>query len=449
MGDALTDAAAVGPSRSADYWRRLATQAAQRADAPRWPEAGIRRIMLALLDLFAEAGSRRLWVSTLRVASAANMSDMTAGKHLEALQPWFVTVQRRGDRQAPILEIGANVVGFRYDPYVRSCLKPTTPTADAPLRTHYAHDAYAVGWTPLPDTPDTWAAVCETADRIRTGATHLPEDTELACYPPTSAPSPADDEAVRRLEAWRRRCAAGYVYVSRLRMGADLASLGGRGLLLVQRLWQAGGELSGTDAAAALDCNRATLSRLVARLVDAGVATQPEWGVIALAPDWTESLEAAVQIMPSYGMYAARRAAYLDTRIARLDDAMLRAVQAGDARPELAATAQVAVDRLQATLDDAEGERAALDVWAEGHLPDTQRRRVQTRHGTWDARRAAEQSARRLERQRERDRVDARRAAEQSAAADTAAGITPADRQRADVLYADYLSAQRRQAVSQ
>ena len=232
-------------------------------------------------------------------------------------------------------------------------------------------------------------------------------------------------------------------------MGADLASLGGRGLLLVQRLWQAGGELSGTDAAAALDCNRATLSRLVARLVDAGVATQPEWGVIALAPDWTESLEAAVQIMPSYGMYAARRAAYLDTRIARLDDAMLRAVQAGDARPELAATAQVAVDRLQATLDDAEGERAALDVWAEGHLPDTQRRRVLTRHGTWDARRAAEQSARRLERQRERDRVDARRAAEQSAAADTAAGITPADRQRADVLYADYLSAQRRQAVSQ
>jgi biotin operon repressor len=221
-------------------------------------------------------------------------------------------------------------------------------------------------------------------------------------------------------------------------MGADLASLGGRGLLLVQRLWEAGGQLSGADAAAALGCNRATLSRLVSRLVDAGVCTQPERGEIKLLDDWADTLEVSVKAMPSYGMYAARRAAYLDTRIARLDDAMLEAVRAGDADPAAVPAAQAAVDRLQTALDEAEGERCALDIWAEG-LPDTQRRRILTRHGTWDARRVAEQSARRLERQRTRDTRDTRLELERQQAADAAAGVTPAERLRADVLYAAHL----------
>ena len=214
-------------------------------------------------------------------------------------------------------------------------------------------------------------------------------------------------------------------------------------MLLVQRLWEAGGQLSGADAAEALGCNRATLSRLVSRLVDAGVCTQPERGVIKLLGDWADTLAVSVQAMPSYGMYAARRAAYLDTRIARLDDVMLAAVQAGDADPAAVPAAQAAVDRLQTALEEAEGERCALDIWAEG-LPDTQRRRVLTRHGTWDARQAAERANRRLERQRARDIRDTRLEGERQQAADAAAGVTPADRLRADALYAAHL----RQAVA-
>ena len=442
VGDAATDAAAKTPAARSEYWRKQADAAAARAEGTRWPEAALRRLMLAMLDLFGELGGRQRWLSDLRIASAANMARETVTRHLASLDGWFVIIDRRGDKQAPAYTLHAGwriVVGFRHDLEQQIMPKTDNNSPADPLRTHYAHDAFAVGWTPLPDDGATWADVCETADRIRTGTTTVPADTTLPDYPPApdaaGSMQPPDDAELDRLDAWRRRCAAGYVYISRLRMGADLASLGGRALLLLQRLADAGGQLEGTEAAEALGCNRSTLARLVARCVDAGVVDQPAWGQIRLAPDWVETLESSVKLMPSYGMYAARRAAWLDSRIARLDDAMLRAVQAADADPAQAEAAADALGRLQTQLDDAEGERAGWDIWAENSLPDTQRRRVLTRHGTWDSRQQAESDARRQDRQRRRDRSDAAAEARRQADADAAAGITPAMRQRADKLY--------------
>jgi hypothetical protein len=443
LGESATDDAAKGPAARAAYWRQQADAAAARADGTRWPEPALRRLMLAMLDLFEELGGRKRWLSDLRIASAANMAAKTATRHLDSLDGWFVVIDRRGERMAPAYTLHAgwrNVVGFTADLQNQSAVKPTTLALTDPLRTHYGHDAFSIGWTPMPDDGDTWALVCETADRIRTGTTTVPDDTTLPDYPPAgdaagSMQPPPDDAELDRLDAWRRRCAAGYMYISRLRMGADLASLGGRALLLLQRLADAGGQLEGNAAAEALGCTRATLSRLLSRCVDAGVVDQPAWGQIRLAPDWVETLEASVKAMPSYGMYAARRAAWLDSRIARLDDAMLRAVQTADAEPAQAEAAAGALGRLQTQLDDAEGERASWDVWAEENLPDTQRRRVLTRHGTWDSRQQAQADARRQDRQRRRDRSDAAAEAQRQAESDAAAGVTPAMRQRADKLY--------------
>ena len=187
--------------------------------------------------------------------------------------------------------------------------------------------------------------------------------------------------------------------------------------------------MSGSAAAERLGCNRSTLSRLVSRMVDAGVVQQPAHGMLRLAPDWRDSVELATKLMPSYGMAAARHAAWLDARIARLTDYLRQAPQ--DADPAQLAMAQQA-------LDLAHGMRAEVDQFALDELPDPQRRRVLRRGGTWDALLEAARAARRLRQHAYYDKTDATAEADRQRQLDDAAGITPELRRRADALYAEF-----------
>jgi DNA-binding Lrp family transcriptional regulator len=218
-------------------------------------------------------------------------------------------------------------------------------------------------------------------------------------------------------------------------MGPDLAALGGRGLLAIQRIWEAGGRVTGSDLAAALECSRSALSRIVGKLVDAGVVRQPTAGTIELLSDWADTLDTVAAVMPSHGMWAGRRAAWLDSAIAALEARIEQAVRDGDAQPATAPRQLAILERANQRLAEAEADRAALDNYA-GTLPDPQRRRVLTRHGTWDAQQAAVADAARRRRQAERDNRDAAAEADWRQELDAAAGISPSLRQRADNLMA-------------
>ena len=448
--DAVGDDAIRRAVRSELYWERLAAEAERRAAGKTWPEAGIRRLSTAIVALLEARGHTASYVSGLELAAAANMSLATVRRHLDSLQPWFCTLRGRGERRAARLELTTT---YDNNVAVLSAVAPPPPTpplilhsktqryyhkltdigadigADiAPLRSHFAHDAVAVGWQPLPNDAATLEAVYETAERIRLGVTDAEEDT------PTP-PRQLTDAELAEAERWRQRLAAGYLYVARCRMGADLAALGGRGLLAIQRMWEAGGRVTGSDLAAALECSRSALSRIVGKLVDAGVVRQPTAGTIELLSDWADTLDTVAAVMPSHGMWAGRRAAWLDSAIAALEARIEQAVRDGDAQPATAPRQLAILERANQRLAEAEADRAALDNYA-GTLPDPQRRRVLTRHGTWDAQQAAVADAARRRRQAERDNRDAAAEAAWRQELDTAAGITPADRQRADNLMA-------------
>jgi len=441
--DAVGDDAIRRAVRSELYWERLAAEAERRAAGKTWPEAGIRRLATAIVALLEARGHTASYVSGLELAAAANMSLATVRRHLDSLQPWFCVLRSRGERRAARLELtttydnnvalmSAVALPTPHTP-VLQCSKTqryyhklTDNSADiAPLRSHFAHDAVAVGWQPLPNDAATLEAVRETAERIRLGVTDGPD------APDDTPPRQLTDEELAEAERWRQRLAAGYLYVARCRMGADMASLGGRGLLAIQRLWEAGGRITGSDLAAALECSRSALSRIVGKLVDAGVVRQPTAGTIELLSDWADTLDTVAAVMPSHGMGAARHAAWLDSAIAALEARIEQAVRDGDAQPATAPRQLAILERANRRLAEAEADRAALDTYA-GTLPDPQRRRVLTRHGTWDAQQAAVADAARRRRQAARDTRDAAAEAAWRQELDAAAGITPALRQRAD-----------------
>jgi DNA-binding MarR family transcriptional regulator len=444
--DAVGDDAIRRAVRSELYWERLAAEAERRAAGKTWPEAGIRRLATAIVALLEARGHTASYVSGLELAAAANMSLATVRRHLDSLQPWFCRLSSRGERRAARLELTTtydNNVAFLSavalsppTPPVIQCSKTqryyhklTDIGADiAPLRSHFAHDAVAVGWQPLPNDAATLEAVYETAERIRLGVTDAAEDTD-------TPPRQLTDAELAEAERWRQRLAAGYLYVARCRMGADLAALGGRGLLAIQRIWEAGGRVTGSDLAAALECSRSALSRIVGKLVDAGVVRQPTAGTIELLSDWADTLDTVAAVMPSHGMWAGRRAAWLDSAIAALEARIEQAVRDGDAQPATAPRQLAILERANQRLAEAEADRAALDNYA-GTLPDPQRRRVLTRHGTWDAQQAAVADAARRRRQAERDNRDAAAEADWRQELDAAAGISPSLRQRADNLMA-------------
>lgn len=436
----IADDAVRAALRSADYWLRQADAAARRAEGKTWPEAGLRRIMTAIVRLLEARGRPQTYVSGLELAAAANMSVDTVRRHLAALQPWFCTLVSRGERRAALLRLT-----IAYDNNVARISTVAVPTpphprnyctdsrneiivsypADAPLRAAVAHDAVATSWQPLAPTAANLAAVADTVERIRNGTAGA--DTDAAGQPlrQLSAEEAAD------ADAWRQRIAAAYYYVAQCRLGADMAAIGGRGLLALQRLHEAGGRLSGAELADALGCSRSTLSRLVGRLVDAGCVTQPVSGQLALAADWLDNLDAAAALMPTIGMAAARHAAWLDSRIASLEARIEQAVRDGDAAPASAPRQLAILERATAALEETEAQRQAVDAYADG-LPQPQQRRVKTRYASWDAQQAARRQARRQARQAERDRRDAAAEAAWRQALDAEAGITPALRQRAD-----------------
>jgi hypothetical protein len=349
---------------------KRAEQAEAKAAAPLSADHNRRRLMVALLDKFRNAGGDAVRCSTYELAARANMSRHTVITTLEELEEWFVIVER-GEKRAPLMQLSPvlrKVPVFALD--VTSVDLTSAKTGTLALHTHYDHDAMCTTITPRPDTPEERAKVGATANAIRYGLNASPDDSKDWGL------------SAEEAEARRHQLAAGYIYTQESRFAASIPSLGGRALMLITHLQALGGEASFAALAASMGIKANRLSELAGRLVHVGIAEKPDHYTLRLADGWAEVLDVKVKEMPTFGSKSIRTADWLNGAIAYQELRMQEAIAEGNAHPEEAEAIMHRVNAIQARLDELEGRRAELEAWAVENLPAHKQRRVQRRPGT-------------------------------------------------------------------
>lgn len=375
-----------------------ADKAAARVVARYWPEANLRRMMVAILDKFEHASGKYDGVTEIRfssvgLAAAANMGRNTVERLLTILEDWFVHIQRESKR-APLFRLSTilqkvPVMEHEWTAPVHSC----SITGTLALCTHYDHDAVCATMTPLENTPENRAHVAATAKAIREGTNVQPKDGEAI----------RDTLSNERLELrrdslpdeqMRRRLAAGYLSVQQSRLAASIPSVGQRGLLLLTHLQAMGGVATGVDLCARMKIKKNRLSELVAKLAAIGIVYKPNRSTVAIVPDWENILDERVEKMPTIGSKAVRTVEHIDLSIAYQEHRMEEAFDIANQNPAEVERMKIRIEATQKTLDTKEEQRKKIEAWATKNLPAHKVNRILRKRGTPEQRQLAEHKQR-------------------------------------------------------
>ena len=384
--------------RAALALRAAADKAAARVTAPRWPEATVRRLMLAVIADFEAATERypdleAKHISTLGLAARANMGRNTVIDTLPLLLDWFVVREDAGAKRAPryrLARVTLDVVRIAHvcHPADQSCAILTT----SPLLSHFAHDAFRAHVTPLADTAENRSHVATVTAAIRSGANVKPKAGENILETLPAGPRELVREAMSDDDEKRRaQLASGYYYRQQRRFAATIASPGGRALLLLDHIDAMGGSCTGAALAQRTGWTRHEISRMIGRLEDAGCVAKPDRFTVQTCEDWQSTLDERVIEMPTFGSKAVLEAQLLGAREAYQTQRLQEAVDCKD--PAQYEKMRIRIAAILVTLDTISKMRATLVSWAittmqERHDPVLHR--VLTRYASQDAREAAE-----------------------------------------------------------
>lgn len=376
--------------------RQKADQAAARVTAASWPEPNLRRLMVALLDQFAQVDGDALRCSTLKLSAKANMARHTVITMLDVLEDWFVQSEK-GEKRAALFRLSPvifKVPLFAHDQTSddRSCAKSGTLA----LHTHYDHDAMCASMTPRRRTGWQFMLVSATAHAIRNGLNVEPRETDPAPIDPHDGRRELVRDARIEDEQQRRRLAAAYVFTQQSRFAATLPSLGSRALLAITHLQAMGGTASLSDLADRMGIKANRLSELVKRLEGTGIVTKTNHYTVALVEEWAAVLDEQVREMPTFGSKAIRTVDWLNAAISYQEHRMAAAFVIANEQPEQVDAMARRVNAIQETIDRLESQRAALEEWATENLPAHKRARVRRRPASLEDRERIEQRRRLL-----------------------------------------------------
>jgi hypothetical protein len=379
-----TEAHAVKVAKRADA-------AAARVKAHAGTDPTRRRLMVALLDKFRNAGTDQVYCSTGEMAARANMSRNTVITTLDELEDWFV-VSEKAEKRAALLRLSPvlrKVPVFAHDQtnVVQSCAK----TGTLALHTHYAHDAMCAVMTPREDTDEQRKLVAETALAIRHGLNVSPQEDEAIRDELPAGRRDLVRDPLPDTEKNRRRLAAAYLYTQQSRFAATLPSLGGRALMLITHLQALGGTTALSALAESLGVKANRLSELVAKLETIGLVTKPDHYTISLVADWVSVLDEKVKEMPTYGSKAIRTVDWINAALVYQEHRMREAFDIANEQPEMVAAMTRRINAIQGTLDNLEGRRSELEAWADENLPAHKRQRIKRRPATPEERERIEQ----------------------------------------------------------
>lgn len=370
---------------------KKADQAAARVNAHAGTDPTRRRLMVALLDKFRNAGKDQVYCSTGEMAARANMSRNTVITTLDELEDWFV-VSEKAEKRAALLRLSPvlrKVPVFAHDHTnnVQSCAK----TGTLALHTHYAHDAMCAVMTPREDTDEQRQLVAATANAIRHGLNVSPQEDEAIRDELPAGRRDLVRDPLPDTEKNRRRLAAAYLYTQQSRFAATLPSLGGRALMLLTHLQALGGTAALSALAESLGVKANRLSELVARLETVGLVTKPDHYTISLVADWVSVLDEKVKEMPTYGSKAIRTVDWINAALVYQEHRMQEAFDIANEQPEMAEAMTRRINAIQGTLDNLEGRRSELEAWADENLPAHKRQRIKRRPATPEERERIEQ----------------------------------------------------------
>ena len=402
LAEAAAQAYASNPTdqteRAALALRAAADKAAARVTAPRWPEATVRRLMLAIIADFEAATERypdleAKHISTLGLAARANMGRHTVIDALPLALDWFVVREETGAKRAPryrLARVALDVVQIAHDchPVDQTCAKCTT----SPLLSHYAHDAFRAHVTPLADTPENRSHVATVTSAIRSGANVKPKAGENILETLPIGPRELVREAMSDDDEKRRaQLASGYYYRQQRRFAATIASPGGRALLLLDHIDAMGGSCTGAALAQRTGWTRHEVSRLIGRLEDAGCVVKPDRFTVQTCEDWQSTLDERVIEMPTFGSKAVLEAQLLDAR----ENYQLSRLQEAESctDPAQFERMKIRIAAIITTLGTIAKLRATLVAWAVTTMQDRHEpvlKRILTRFVSQDAREAAE-----------------------------------------------------------